>query len=158
MLQHLMYAWRQQCLWPCRRHPGDCGSSEFQIAVLTARVKHLTPHMQRNRKDLATRRALVAILERRKKVMKYLYYQDKRKFVGLVKDLGIRNPLKGLDMILEDRPEDMVTPTEELEGIVGKKQGNQVEGPVSELEATEPTEEEAEAVAKLQGQESPDGL
>jgi small subunit ribosomal protein S15 len=85
----------------CRRHKTDVGSTEVQIAGCTARIEHLTNHLKQNKRDHATRRGLVAILNRRKKLMKYLFGQDKRTFARCVRELGIRNPIKGA-VIRED--------------------------------------------------------
>ena len=54
----------------------DTGSSEVQIALLTARVKHLTEHLRDNRKDLHSRRGLIATTARRRKFLDYLERTD----------------------------------------------------------------------------------
>ena len=56
-----------------KRHEKDCGSSELQVAALSARVTQLTSHLQEHKKDYASRRGLMVILSRRKALMKYLY-------------------------------------------------------------------------------------
>ena len=56
-----------------KRHEKDCGSSELQVAALSARVTQLTSHLQEHKKDFASRRGLMVILSRRKALMKYLY-------------------------------------------------------------------------------------
>ena len=85
----------------CRRHEKDVGSSEIQIAMCTARIQHITEHLQHNKRDYASQRGLVAILNRRKKLMKYLYGKDKPAFARCVRGLNIRNPIKGA-VIKED--------------------------------------------------------
>lgn len=72
------------------RHEADTGSSEVQIAVLTARIKELTEHMKANKKDFHSRRGLIGLVERRKKLLKYLQKTDLEKFVALKQKLGIR--------------------------------------------------------------------
>ena len=91
----------KQSACACRRHETDVGSSEVQIANCTARIEHITKHLQRNKKDFASQRGLIAILNRRKKLMKYLYSRDKRAFARCVRELKIRNPIKGA-VIKED--------------------------------------------------------
>ena len=51
---------------------GDTGSSEVQIALLTARVRHLTEHLRVNRKDFHSRRGLIAMTARRRKLLDYV--------------------------------------------------------------------------------------
>jgi small subunit ribosomal protein S15 len=86
----------------CRRHENDVGSTEVQIAQTSARIVHLTKHLQANRKDFATQRGLVAILSRRKRLMKYLYREDQQAFARCVRDLNIRNPLKGVNVVMKE--------------------------------------------------------
>lgn len=82
----------------CRRHATDSGSPEVQIAKLTARVRHLTKHLQANRKDYASTRGLMQILSTRKSLLVYLYRKDKAAFANCVRTLEIRNPIKTLIM------------------------------------------------------------
>ena len=56
-----------------KRAPIDTGSTEVQVAQLTARVQQLTTHLQEHRKDYACRRGLVILLGQRRRLMKYLY-------------------------------------------------------------------------------------
>ena len=60
-----------------QRHATDTGSSEVQIALLSARVTQLSTHLKSNRKDYATRRGLEKILARRRHFMQYLYDNDR---------------------------------------------------------------------------------
>lgn len=73
-----------------RRDEKDVGSSEVQIARAHARIKYLTEHLQRNPKDYASRRGLVAIVNKRRRLLNYLFRQDPQKALTMVKDLGIR--------------------------------------------------------------------
>ena len=54
------------------RKDGDTGSPEVQIALMTARIQHLTEHLKRNRKDYSTQTGLLALVNRRKKLLAYL--------------------------------------------------------------------------------------
>lgn len=73
-----------------QRNENDVGSSEVQIARAHARIKYLTEHLQRNPKDYASRRGLVAIVNKRRRLLNYLFRQDPQKALSMVKDLGIR--------------------------------------------------------------------
>ena len=54
----------------------DCGSSEVQIAILTARITELTEHMKIHKKDNSTKRGLVALVNRRRRLLAYLQKED----------------------------------------------------------------------------------
>lgn len=82
----------------CRKHEGDVGSTEVQIARLSARVRHLTTHLQANRKDYACARGLMGILGQRTNLLKYLYSKDKQAFARVVRELKIRNPIKSVSL------------------------------------------------------------
>lgn len=61
-----------------KRHTSDTGSSEVQIAQLSARVIQLTGHLQTHKKDFASRRGLLAALATRKRLMQYLLKKDRQ--------------------------------------------------------------------------------
>lgn len=71
-------------------HPKDTGSSEVQVAILSARINHLTDHLKTHRKDLHCRRGLVALASRRKKLLAYLKKHALSKYQAIIKQLGIR--------------------------------------------------------------------
>ncbi len=73
------------------RHEKDTGSPEVQIALLTQRIKHLTEHVKRHRKDVHTRYGLLKLVEKRKKLMRYLKRTDYRRYVRVIKTLGLRD-------------------------------------------------------------------
>lgn len=68
----------------------DTGSPESQVALFTHRIKHLTEHMKANKKDLATKRSLIALVGKRKKMLEYLKEQDIERYRAIVKKLGLR--------------------------------------------------------------------
>ena len=72
------------------RHDTDCGSSEVQIALFTARIKHITDHVIANPKDHASRRGLLALVSKRRRLINYLHSRDAAKAEKLTNDLGIR--------------------------------------------------------------------
>jgi len=71
-------------------HDNDTGSSQVQIAVLTARIAYMTKHMQENKKDYASLRGLTAMVTRRRKLLEYLLKEDLPEFKRLTTELGIR--------------------------------------------------------------------
>lgn len=73
-----------------RLHENDNGSSQVQIAVLTARINYMTKHMQANKKDYASLRGLTAMVEKRRKLLQYLLNENQDEFTRLTNDLGIR--------------------------------------------------------------------
>ncbi|MBH10267.1 MAG: 30S ribosomal protein S15 [Candidatus Marinimicrobia bacterium] len=72
------------------KNDGDTGSSEVQIAILTHRIRELTDHVKVHKKDNHTRRGLVQLVSRRKKLLKYLTKKHADSYVKIVKELGIR--------------------------------------------------------------------
>ena len=68
----------------------DTGSPEVQIALLTQRIIEITEHMRSHKKDFSTRRGLMAMVNQRKRLMKYLAAENNEKYVELIKTLGIR--------------------------------------------------------------------
>ena len=68
----------------------DTGSSEVQIALLTARIRLLTDHAKENKKDNHSRRGLVLLVSQRKKLLKYLRRTNPESFLKLTQDLSIR--------------------------------------------------------------------
>ena len=70
--------------------PNDTGSVESQVALLTFRIKRLTEHLKEHKHDNATKRAMLSMIGRRKKLLKYLKRIDIERYRTLIKKLGIR--------------------------------------------------------------------
>ena len=68
----------------------DTGSSEVQIAILTHRIRELTEHLKTHKKDHHTRRGLVMLVAKRKKMMKYLMRSNSKSYLNVIKELSIR--------------------------------------------------------------------
>lgn len=68
----------------------DTGSPEVQIAILTHRIRELTDHVKVHKKDNHTRRGLVQLVSKRKRLLKYLVRKNVDSYVNLIKELGIR--------------------------------------------------------------------
>ena len=72
------------------RHEGDTGSPEVQIALLTERINHLNEHLQINKKDHHSRRGLLLMVGKRRKMLDYLANKDINRYRALIAKLGIR--------------------------------------------------------------------
>ncbi len=72
------------------REEGDTGSPEVQIALLTERIKQITEHLKRHRKDIHSRYGLIKLVSQRKKLLKYLKRTDFNRYREVVKRLGLR--------------------------------------------------------------------
>lgn len=70
--------------------PGDTGSPEVQIALLTEHIKNLTVHMQGHKKDYGSRRGLLAMVAKRAKLLKYLRRRRPDSYTAIVKRLSLR--------------------------------------------------------------------
>ena len=68
----------------------DTGSSQVQIALLTARITYLTEHFKSHKKDLHSRRGLLKLVNQRRKLQKYLKGKDIESYKKLIESLGLR--------------------------------------------------------------------
>ena len=73
-----------------RVHETDTGSSELQVAMLTARIARLTEHLREHRHDFSTRRALMKLVGRRRRQLTYLNHTDVTRYQTLITRLGLR--------------------------------------------------------------------
>lgn len=81
---------KEQIIKEYATHEGDTGSCEVQVALLTARIVHLTEHLRDNRKDFHSRRGLIAMTSRRRKLLDYLKRQDLERYNTLIQKLNLR--------------------------------------------------------------------
>ena len=72
------------------RSEGDTGSAEVQVALLTARINELTEHLRTHRKDHHSRRGLLMLVGKRRRLLGYLQRTDLDRYRALIKDLGLR--------------------------------------------------------------------
>ena len=72
------------------RTPGDTGSPEVQVAVLTARISELTEHLKANPKDNHSRRGMLKMIGQRRGLLKYLQGKDIERYRSLIERLGLR--------------------------------------------------------------------
>ena len=73
-----------------KRHEGDTGSPEVQIALLTERINHLTEHLSIHKKDHHSRRGLLMLVGKRRNLLNYLKGKDIEKYRELIAQLGLR--------------------------------------------------------------------
>ena len=72
------------------RNPEDTGSPEVQVALLTARINHLTEHLKEHKKDHHSRRGLLMMVGQRKGLLNYIKAKDIVKYRELIAALGLR--------------------------------------------------------------------
>ena len=70
--------------------PGDTGSPEVQVAILTERIKNLTEHMKDHKKDFISRRGLLMMVGQRRRLLAYVKEQNVARYESLIKRLGLR--------------------------------------------------------------------
>ena len=68
----------------------DTGSTEVQVALLSKRIDHLTDHLKTHKKEHHTRRGLLMLVGKRKRLLQYLQNQDVQKYRDLIDKLGLR--------------------------------------------------------------------
>ncbi len=71
-------------------HDKDTGSADVQVAILTERINHLTQHLASHSKDHSTRRGLLKMVARRRKLLDYLKLTANERYLKLLKSLGLR--------------------------------------------------------------------
>jgi small subunit ribosomal protein S15 len=72
------------------RSAGDTGSPQVQIALLTKRIEQLTEHLRSHRKDHHSRRGLLKLVGRRRRLLDYLQKRDLEGYRALIQELGLR--------------------------------------------------------------------
>lgn len=73
-----------------QQHPGDTGSAEVQIALLTTKISVLTEHLKTHKKDHSSRRGLLKMVGRRNSLLRYLTNKDRDRYQGIISKLGLR--------------------------------------------------------------------
>ncbi|MEK9502192.1 30S ribosomal protein S15 [Gaopeijia maritima] len=74
-----------------RLHDGDVGSAPVQVALLTERINHLRAHFDAHKHDHHSRRGLLKMVGRRRRLLEYLKRTDLERYRGLIADLGLRH-------------------------------------------------------------------
>lgn len=83
-------ATKQEVIEKFKQHPGDTGSPEVQIALLTARLDELSEHFKTHSKDNHSRRGLLRIVSQRRRLLTYLKREDFERYGKLTDALGLR--------------------------------------------------------------------
>ena len=73
-----------------RKHEKDTGSADVQVALLTQRIAHLTEHMREHKHDHHTRRGLLKLVGRRRRLLAYIQRNDRERYRQLLQQLGLR--------------------------------------------------------------------
>lgn len=73
-----------------RTNENDTGSTEIQVALLTSRINGLTQHLRENKHDESTRRGLLKMVGRRRRLLRYLNREDVSRYRSLISRLGLR--------------------------------------------------------------------
>ena len=81
---------KQRIIGEHQSKPGDTGSTEVQVALLSERIRGLTDHLRRNHKDHATRRGLLKLVGRRRRLLRYLAREDAGRYRAIIARLGLR--------------------------------------------------------------------
>lgn len=81
---------KNQIIGDFKTHDSDTGSCDVQIALLSARINHLTEHLRVHRKDFHTRRGLLSMAARRRKLLDYLKKHDLSKYNEMLQRLNLR--------------------------------------------------------------------
>ena len=81
---------KQELVQEFKTNDGDTGSPQVQIAILTTRINGLTEHMRTHKKDYATRRGLLALVSRRRRLLDYMRKHNPQGYLDIIGRLGIR--------------------------------------------------------------------
>jgi small subunit ribosomal protein S15 len=81
---------KAQLIAPFQKHETDTGSPEVQIAILTERINHLNEHLKINKKDHHSRRGLLKMVGKRRRLLNYLMRKDIAKYREIIAQLGLR--------------------------------------------------------------------
>ncbi|MDP8947475.1 MAG: 30S ribosomal protein S15 [Actinomycetota bacterium] len=81
---------KEEVMQEHRTHAGDTGSPEVQVAVLTRRIAHLTEHLREHNHDYHSRRGLLKMVGKRRRLLKYLQKKDVERYRSLIAKLGLR--------------------------------------------------------------------
>lgn len=82
---------KQNIIEEYKTHEADTGSTEVQVAILTARIRELTEHMRTHKKDFHSRRGLLIMVGKRRKLLQYLRSRDFSRYQDLIQRLGLRH-------------------------------------------------------------------
>ena len=81
---------KSKAIKSAQAHDKDTGGSSAQVAILTERIKELTEHLKTHKHDYATRRGLLQMVGRRRRLLRYIAEKDSQVYLDLIQKLGIR--------------------------------------------------------------------
>lgn len=81
---------KQEIIEQFAQKKGDTGSPEVQVALLTHKIQRLTGHLEENKKDNHSRRGLLKVIAKRRRILNYLQKLDEERYGGLIKKLGLK--------------------------------------------------------------------
>jgi small subunit ribosomal protein S15 len=81
---------KQELIGEYQVHETDTGSADLQVAMLTDRINQLTEHLKSNQKDHSSRRGLLKMIGRRKRLLSFIQKKDQERYQKLITRLGIR--------------------------------------------------------------------
>ena len=82
---------KAQVIGEHKKHEGDTGSPEVQVAILTTRIRELTEHLKIHKKDHHSQRELLKMVGRRRRLLQYLRNKDFNRYSDLIQRLGLRH-------------------------------------------------------------------
>jgi small subunit ribosomal protein S15 len=90
-LKDILSVSKQNLIKLFETHEGDTGSAQVQIAIITQRILHLSDHLKRNPNDVLTKRSLLIMISKRRKLMMYLKNKDVTGYATVISKLGLRS-------------------------------------------------------------------
>lgn len=81
---------KQKVIEKFSQHKGDTGSPEVQVALLTQKIERLSEHLDQNKKDNHSRRGLLKVIAKRRRILNYLQKLDEKRYKKLVNELGLK--------------------------------------------------------------------
>ena len=81
---------RERITQEYRTNDKDTGSAELQVAMITERIRQLTDHLRVHKKDVHSRRGLITMVSKRRRLLKYLTNEDVERYQSLIARLGLR--------------------------------------------------------------------
>ena len=84
---------KKELLESYKLHDSDTGSPEVQVAIINTRIRELTEHFRNHNKDHHSRYGLYKLVGKQRRLLRYLYKKDVRRYRSLIKELGIRDTI-----------------------------------------------------------------
>ena len=81
---------KQELIRQYRLSDSDCGSTQVQVSILTERIRNITEHLKRSKKDFASQRGLLKLVGRRTTLLRYLARKNQAEYRKLISSLGLR--------------------------------------------------------------------